>query len=194
MKSRLKGFTSLIPKKPRQAISEHPGHAIHTAIGSTKTSHSIFIQAVRDLCAACDAFEQASVDRKLFGRPFRVKYEQVVLAISKELFSACSAAMALVDHTRNVKDTYPIADYDSQRKETFGDEHEFIQCLRNYVNHNRTAPLAWRQHWDFSRPNPRTVFSLVKRKLLLTSKKWTVPAQRYVSLQPEEINVRALFE
>lgn len=102
--------------------------------------------------------------------------------------------MALVDHTRNVNRHYPVADYDSKTTEMFGDEHVFIKCLRHYVNHNRTAPLAWRQRWDFSTSNARTEFNLSTHTLLETGQKWTAPAKRYLSSQPKEINVKTLFE
>lgn len=178
----------------RSAIKEHPGYLIHAAIASLKKSYSIFQASVSDLFRACQDFEEASVSSTLLGRPFRDKYERLVLAVEKELFSTCCAAMALVDHSRNIQRVWPVTDYSGQMSETFSNEHEFVQCLRNYVNHNRTAPLAWQQNWRFDNSAPTTTFSLRREALMRTGAKWSSGAKLFLSAQPENINIRNIFE
>src|SRR5437867_8513607 len=167
-----------------KAIQEHPGYAAHSVVKSLKTSFSIFRQGVADLITAIESFEKASVDRRLFGRPRRHEFEQLVLSVEKEVFAAASAAKSLVDHSRNVHRSYPVPAYTEQLTKVFGQENDFIQDLRDYVNHNRVAPVAWRQHWKIGMVGFLTEFRL-RRDVLLQTGKWSASARTFLEVQGE---------
>ena len=178
----------------RKAINEHPGYAVHRWISSLEKSFGIFKTSVQDLFNAIEKFKQEADAGELFGRPERKKFDDLVLKVEKELYTAASAAKALVDLSQIIREECNIAaQYGNKLAETFQtNEHIFIVNLRDYTNHGKIAPVNWNRKWTRDQP-VRTEFRLDAAKLL-ESKRWTSPAREYIKAHPNGIDIRSLFE
>ncbi|QOJ34716.1 MAG: hypothetical protein HRU82_07070 [Nitrospira sp.] len=184
-----KSFTSV-----REAINEHPGYAVHKWISSLEKSFGIFKTSVQDLFNSIEKFKQEADAGELFGRPERKKFDELVLKVEKELYTAASAAKALIDLSQIIREECNIAaQYGNKLAETFqANEHIFIVNLRDYTNHGKVAPVNWNRKWARDQP-VRTEFRLDAAKLL-ESKRWTSPAREYIKAHPNGIDIRSLFE
>ncbi len=178
----------------REAINEHPGCAVHRWISSLEKSFGIFKTSAQDLFNAIEKFKQEADAGELFGRPERKKFDELVLKVEKELYTAASAAKALVDLSQIIREECNIAaQYGNNLAETFQtNEHIFIVNLRDYTNHGKIAPVKWNRKWTREQP-VRTEFRLEAAKLL-ESKRWTSPAREYIKAHPNGIDIRSLFE
>lgn len=178
----------------REAINEHPGYPVHKWISSLEKSFGIFNTSVRDLFNAIEKFKQEADAGELFGRPEKKKFDELVLNVEKELYTAASAAKALVDLSQIIREECNIAaQYGIKLAETFQtNEHIFIVNLRDYTNHGKIAPVNWNRKWTRDQP-VRTEFRLDAAKLL-ESKRWTSPAREYIRAHPNGIDIGALFE
>lgn len=179
----------------REAINEHPGHAVHTWISSLKKSFDLFETSVEDLLKAIRSFIQEADAGDCFERPRSERFDELVLRVEKELYAAASAAKAVIDLSQKIRKACDIGvEYDTKLAETFQtNEHIFIVNLRDYTNHGNIAPVHWSRRWALDQP-VCTEFRLSVNKLLESSFRWTGPARDYIKAHPKGIDIRALFE
>lgn len=125
------------------ALEQLPGASQHQLIAAIRMSVELFNDSVDVFLEATRAFKTSATDPLFWLRANRHAFDVAERHIRCALFTAASAAMALVDHVRADKEKMP-AELGELRRAMFDEqEHAFIQDLRNVVNHRRVAAPQW---------------------------------------------------
>jgi hypothetical protein len=179
-------------KAAERAIQEHPGFEILQDLTSLDLSLAIFKSCVSDLLNAVDGFHKQAEDPRFWTRPQRDRFEQSALAVTKAVFAAAASALALVDHSRAVRNRYSVPGYDEKRVATFDEtEHEFIQGLRHYASHFRVIEADWQREYT---PSGKQTKFLLRQSSLLRWKEWTKSALQFIHRHPKGVDIEPLFQ
>lgn len=176
-----------------KAIREHPGFPAHSKLLALQQSLNIFLDAVSEFFSSIKAFQIDAESPLFWTRPFSETFNKRELAIRRGVFAAATTAMALVDHSRRVKNTFSAVreEYDNQIGKVFDEhEHRFVQCLRDCVCHIRMIESDWQTTYSASGKN--TQF-LLRRVTLLGWNGWNAHARTFIDRNPDGIDIERLF-
>lgn len=180
------------PEGVSRAIESLPGYSYHEVLERLQLSHQIFQDAVSDVIEAIDLFLSDSKSTGYQKQSERDYFKKLDRNIRKTVFTAASAAMALVDHTRRI-DHDTIEEYPERVRNEFAEnpQHRFVQGLRNYLSHYRVAPIEWRVTYSIENNTPI-------RQVLLFEKdmqgfEWDDYAREFMQQHADGINLRELF-
>ena len=174
-----------------RAIQEHPGFEVSQDLGSLELSLAIFRECISDLFNTIESFHKQAADPRFWARPNRASFDRSALAVTKAVFVAAASALALVDHSRVVRNRCSIPGYDEKRSATFDDvEHQFIQDLRNYVSHYQIVEADWQREYA---PSGKWTKFLLRRSSLLRWNGWTELELQFIDRHPIGVDVEALF-
>ncbi|MBC5993862.1 hypothetical protein [Pontibacter cellulosilyticus] len=167
-------------------------------IESIRRSFKIFNGNYSDLKAALWEHNIRSVDNTLWeSKEVRWDLQDNIIRL---LFNFCSAAAALVPHTRNHRDRlYMQADliydeYEKKLDKSFRNNalHHFVIGLRNFISHDKLpVVISIRKH---DGRIASTSFNLVKSSLEVESDDWKSKAKEFLSYQQNYINVEELVD
>jgi hypothetical protein len=174
-------------------IDKTEGGQLWKEIINLNESVYVLDSCTSDLLDVINDFAHQTTKNGFWNRLNRPQEELYTRKVKKYIFCTTSAAMALVDHSRNFNKKYPCMDFKKKREEGFGDSgiHDFIQNLRNYFSHWRMAEANW--EISFSE-NYRDVKFILKRNELLYWDGWSVQAKKYIESIGEKIDVYELFK
>lgn len=177
----------------RKAIQQHPGFPAHRDLSALRLSLDIFIDSVSDLIESIDAFRIESRSSEFWTRPARGRLKKHELGIRRRVFTAATAGMSVVEHSRKVSAHVQIPAYQNRVNVTFAnnERHKFIQCFRNCLNHQQIFKTDWKTTW--SAASRRTELLLNHDGLLIVSSGWHSLAKAFISRYPEGIDVEILF-
>ena len=176
----------------RESIKKHPGYLAHSSLQDIALSLGIFCDSVSNLLESVQTFRSESHSGKFWTRPVRSRLDELELRVRRGVFASATSAMALVDCSRIISHHFTIPEYQEKINAYFGNnyEHQFIQCLRNYVCHCRMIKANWHISW----PNKvRCCQFLLKKNELLLYKKWGQLSKKYIKNHPDGIDVETLF-
>lgn len=177
----------------QKAIQEHPGFAAHRELYALQLSLNIFLDSVSELFQSIDAFSMYAQSPGFWARPAQSRFKDRELAVRSGVFAAATSALALVDHSREVKKRASTTEkeYERQLKETFDEyEHRFVQSLRVCVSHIRMIEADWQR--SYSASGKETQF-LLRRDVLLQWDNWDKQARAFIDRHPDGIDVEKLF-
>lgn len=172
----------------------HPASEVHSKLESIKLSLDIFVNAVTDLLSQINHFKGESARPEFWHRPYKQIVENLEISIQRSIVSSAMCAMALVRHTSAMKAKFGVADdYDNKLLEYFGDSgsNRFVHDLRNYFAHSRITKADWK---ITSSKEGRYVFFLLNPTDLDKYTKWDSMSKKFISSNPQGINVEELFE
>ncbi|MEJ8803698.1 hypothetical protein [Pontibacter sp. H249] len=167
-------------------------------IESIRRSFKIFNGNYNDLKAALWEHNIRSVDNTLWE--IKEVHWDLQDKLIRLLFNFCSAAAALVPHTRNHKDRLYMqtdqiyVEYEKKLDKSFRNNslHHFVIGLRNFISHDKLpAVISVRKH---DSGTTSTSFSIVKSSLEVENDDWKSKAKEFLSLQPNYINVEELVD
>jgi hypothetical protein len=178
----------------RKAIQEHQGFPVHRDLSALRLSLDIFIDSVSDLIESIEAFHIESRSSEFWTRPARRRLKKHELGIHRRVFTAATAAMSVVGHSREVSHHVQIPGYQERINVTFekNERHKFIQYFRNCLNHQQIIKSDTKITW--SDAGKQTEVLLNHDELLLASSEWPRLARSFIIRHPEGIDVEILFK
>ncbi len=175
-------------------LREMPGFHVVQKLEEMAASYSIFVSATDDLFESIHKFKFLEGRSKLYDRHTRVNVEDSITAVRRGIFAACSASMALVDHTRRITKSLDVQGYNDEIQSRFANSklHNFVQGLRNYSLHRVIADTDWQVNFNFE-SKTKTVLFLISKKRLLEWDKWGARAKQLINELANGIDVEATF-
>ncbi|TPE40277.1 hypothetical protein [Pontibacter mangrovi] len=167
-------------------------------IESIRRSFNIFSGNYKDLRNALDEHNLMSSNNSLWESK-EIRWE-IQDRLTRLLFNFCSAAAALVPHTRNHRDKlYNQADKIFIEYEEFLDkefrnnlEHHFIIGLRNFISHDKLPAIVSIKR--FHGKITTTSFNIKKSSLEFEDSNWKAKAKDFINDQQENIDVEKLVD
>ncbi len=176
-------------------LREMPGFHVAQKLEEMTASYSIFVSATEDLFESIHKFKLLEGRSKLYDRHSRVIVEASITAVRRGIFAACSASMALVDHTRRIANSVDVQGYNDEVQSRFANSmlHNFVQGLRNYSVHRTIADADWQVNFNFEN-KAKSVLFLISKKRLLEWDEWKPLAKQLIDETVQGIDVEATFE
>ncbi len=173
-----------------QKLDSLPGRSIFDYLEEISLSHSIFVSSSEDLFESIHRFKLLEGRRKLYEHHSQQLVEDSVLSVQRGIFSTCSAALALVDHTRRISRKINIGGYTETVRKYFSENglHHFIQGLRNYSSHRNIVKANWQVNYDFTSKSP-TISFLIETAKLKEWEGWSTNALEFIENQGSSIDV-----
>lgn len=180
-------------ERTRQTLESLPGGKISSELEAVRLSLNVFIDATYDLLASINEFKGKSERPDFWDRTRRAELERLELRIQRGIFSASTAAMALVDHSRIFSNNYPVDLYQEKVEDYFVKDnlHKFVQSFRNFMAHVRITKSNWEVKYD---KQGRSVFFFLRAEDLNKWDGWDSMARSYIASNPEGINVEQLYD
>lgn len=176
----------------KKAIQEHPGYEAHQNLSALKLSLDVFFDSVSELLKSIDTFRNAAQSAEFWYRPNQNEVGKLVLTVQRCVFTAATSALAIVDHSRKIRDKFSITEYSKKIKEFFDEEeHRFIQSLRVCVCHIRMIETNWIR--KYSKSGKQTQF-LLKHNDMMQCDKWDQKAKAFITRHPKGIDIEVLFK
>lgn len=179
-----------------ESFKKSEDYLLIKAIESIRRSYNIFSGNYKDLKYALEEHNLKSLDNSLWENN-RLRWE-IQDRLTRLLFNFCSAAAALVPHTRNHRDKlYNHSDsifieYEEILNKEFRHDllHHFIIGLRNFISHDKLpAVLSIKK---FNGKTFTTSFNLRKSSLEVDDSDWKTKAKDFLGDHQENINVEDL--
>ncbi len=176
-----------------QTIDSLPGGKISSESEAVRLSLNVFLDATYDLLASINEFKGESERPDFWDRTRRAELERLELRIQRGIFSATTAARALVDHSRIFSNNYPVDLYQEKVEEYFVKDnlHNFVQNFRNFMAHVRITKSNWVVKYD---KQGKSVFFILRPEDLSKWDGWGPIARSYIASNPEGINVEQLYD
>jgi hypothetical protein len=174
-------------------IESRPGANYSHAIDTLDLSLSLFKVSVEALLSSIEQFRQNAEKPNSGYRVCRSDEERYQLAVRRDLFCASTAALALVDHTRKIKNRLIIPGYQERIDQDFKNhlDHLLIQGLRNCSLHVRLWPANWRTTINYVEGH-ETKFFLCKSDLF-SWENWSAPLKQYLHSLDYGVDLEELF-
>lgn len=187
-------FKSFI--ETQAAIQEHPGFKPHQNLLSMQLALDIFLDAVLDLRANIQAFVNAGGSDALWALRNRYHAEPRVVSVNRSVFSAATAAAALVEHSRRLSKKSEVPGYEKRIDKMFKNSprHHFVVDLRNAIVHWSMLKSSWRVRFFAGEEGPPETTFRLAQKDLLRKNNWDPLAREFIKENREGVDVRALFE
>lgn len=175
-----------------KAIQEHPGYEAHHNLSSLKLSLDVFFDSVAELSKSINIFHNAAQSPEFWNRQYQSEVDKLVLAVRRCVFTSATSALALVDHSRIIKEEFSITEYSGKLGEIFDEEeHRFIQSLRVCLSHIQMIETNWLRR--YSESGKQTQF-LLKHDDMMQCDNWDQKAEAFMDRHPEDIDINALFQ
>lgn len=167
-------------------------------IESIRRSFNIFSGNYKELKSALDEHNAKSIDNSLWESN-EIRWE-IQDRLTRLLFNFCSAAAALVPHTRNHKNKlYDRGDSIFTEYEDILDKkfrgnhlHLFIIGLRNFISHDKLPSIISIKKFDGKLIS--TSFNIKKYSLEVNDSDWKGLAKEFITEQEENINVEEVVD
>lgn len=177
----------------KRMVESRPGAKYAYAIESLGLSVAIFKNAVQALFDSIEVFREKSREPNFHSRVRRSEQEHYQLAVRRNLFSACSVAMALVWHAGTVQEKLRISGYQHRVDQDFKNriDHMLIQGLRNCLIHKRLLPADWRTTIIFGEGQETRFF--LEKNIMLSYRRWPSRVKEYLKNIDYGVDLEELF-
>lgn len=153
----------------------------------------------RELCKILEFHNSAPVEKKLWNPnpTFRFRLQKRII---RHLTNYLNSIFVIVDYSRNSikeyleEDKIVIAEYNNEKEFFLKDiNHQFIQGLRNYTNHNTFIKIGSEISYSIEWTGPRKGI-YVKKEELLKWNGWHSLAKNFIKSQGDKIRLNEILE
>lgn len=176
------------------SIDETKGGRLWCSLKELDDTIWIFCTSTAELIDEICIFNERTKEPQFWGKTNEKNADRYVIEIKRKLYYCTSAAMTLVDISRNFSKKWPIEGFIDKRAEIFcvPGLHDFIQGLRNYSTHWRIAEANWQIDYNYGPGNRLAKFICTKEELLAWGK-WNRNSRAYIENSEKHVDIFKVF-